>query len=185
LRPPDWQSCLRYAVVGVPTAVNISAVTSVYANVAGRDASVASAVGVDCVVAVDSAVGGVIAAVGILGPSCCLSLLLLVSLLLLASLLLLTSLLLVFSPCCYWCSGPLYALVGPAAVDVYGILNGAKIFGFADIPNAIDFHSAVDVPSAVTVSNVSGFPAVAIVPALGLPAVACVPTLVNIHFYRF
>jgi hypothetical protein len=47
--------------LGDRTAVNISAVASVHADVAGRDDPVASAF-----VAVDSAVGDVIAAVGIL-----------------------------------------------------------------------------------------------------------------------
>jgi hypothetical protein len=71
---------LRSAVVGVRIAV-----ASVYANVAGRDAPVASAVAVDSVVAVDSAFGDVIVAVGVLGSQLLLwSLLLLVSPLLLA-----------------------------------------------------------------------------------------------------
>ncbi len=55
------------------------------------------------------------------------------------------------------------AAVGPAAVDVCGFLAGAKISAFAAIP------TAVDVPSAVTVSNIPGVPAdAASVPALVL-----------------
>ncbi len=61
-----------------------------------------------------------------------------------------------------------------SAVDIPGILDGAKTSAFAAI------STAVDVPSAVGVSTVSGFYAVASVPALALPAVvACVPTLVK------
>ncbi len=48
---------LTNAVVGVLTAVSTSAVASVHADVAGRDAPATFAVAVDLVVAVDSAVG--------------------------------------------------------------------------------------------------------------------------------
>ncbi len=57
MRPPDWQSCLQSAVVGVPTAANISAVASVLVGAFACDAPVASAV------AVESALCDVIAAV--------------------------------------------------------------------------------------------------------------------------
>ncbi len=62
MRPPDWQSCLRSAVVGVRTAINISAVAGVQANVACLDALVTSAVAIDSAVVDDNA------SVGVHGP---------------------------------------------------------------------------------------------------------------------
>ncbi len=57
---------MQSAVVGVHIAVNISAISSAYAGVAGLDASVTSAIAVDSVIAVDSAVGDVTVVVGFL-----------------------------------------------------------------------------------------------------------------------
>ncbi len=137
MRPPDWQSCLGCAVVGVRTAV-----ANVHANVAGLNAPVASAVAVDSVVALDSlcrwwyyccrwrswvpAVVKVSAVIGIPALAC------VPTVANIPSTGISTLLLSAFPgvPVLFCVA------VGPAAVDDK-ILAGAKISGFAAIPNAV------------------------------------------------
>ncbi len=72
--------------------------------------------------------------------------------------------------------------VGPAALVVLTAVDIPGIFAVARISTLAAITTAVDVLSAVSVSNIFCVHAVASVPVLGLHAVACVPTAVNIQF---